>query len=132
MVIVAALLQSVVDVNCSIYFKFLFIYFLLGYNCFTMGCQFLLYNNVNQLYLYIQPFLLEPPSYHPSIPLLQVITEDLPELSVLYRSYQLTILHTVMYICQCCYVFNMYPKIGIFKNTSLYKPVFLKMCKNMI
>ena len=50
----------------------LFLTSLLEYNCFTMLCQFLLYNKVNQLYVYI--YLHIPPScvslppslYHPS------------------------------------------------------------------
>ena len=44
---------------------------LLEYNCFTMVCSFLLYNKVNQLYVYIYPnipsLLHLPPSLsHPS------------------------------------------------------------------
>ena len=42
---------------------------LLEYNCFTMVYQFLLYNKVNQLYIYIcphiSPLLHLPPSYPP-------------------------------------------------------------------
>ena len=42
---------------------------LLEYECFTMVCQFLLYNKVNQLYIYIYPhissFLHLPPSHPP-------------------------------------------------------------------
>ena len=42
-------------------FLFLFIYLcltsLLEYNCFTMVCYFLLYNKVNQLYIYIYPHI---------------------------------------------------------------------------
>ena len=44
---------------------FKFTYFYLEYNCFTMLCSFLLYNIVNQLYIYIHPLPLKPPS-HPS------------------------------------------------------------------
>ena len=37
---------------------FFFLTSLLEYNCFTMVCQFLLYNKVNQLYIYIMsPYL---------------------------------------------------------------------------
>ena len=39
--------------------------FLLGYNCFTMLCSFLLYNKVNQLYEYVYPLPLE---HHPPPP----------------------------------------------------------------
>ena len=45
--------------------------FLLEYNCFTMLCYFLLYNNMNQLYKYRCPLPLEPPS-HTTGPPLQV------------------------------------------------------------
>ena len=43
--------------------------FKLGYNCFTMLCQILPYNEVNQPYLYVYPFPLNlppTPSSHPS------------------------------------------------------------------
>ena len=36
---------------------FFFLTSLLEYNCFTMVCQFLLYNKVNQLYIYIYPHI---------------------------------------------------------------------------
>ena len=42
------------------FYLFLFLFcltFLLEYNCFTMVCQFLLYNKVNQLYIYIYPHI---------------------------------------------------------------------------
>ena len=55
------------------YFIFYLLTSLLEYNCFTMVCQFLLYNKVNQLYIYICPhissLLCLPPSY-PSYPTL--------------------------------------------------------------
>ena len=41
---------------------------LLEYNCFTMLCYFLLYNKVNQLYLYIYPLPFDPPiPHHPTL-----------------------------------------------------------------
>ena len=43
----------------------LFLKFLLEYNCFTMLCQFLLYNKLNQLYVCIYSYPLESPS-HPT------------------------------------------------------------------
>ena len=39
-----------------------FLFFLLEYNCFTMLCWFLLYNEVNQLCIYIH---ISPPSWDP-------------------------------------------------------------------
>ena len=65
----------------------------LEYNYFTMLCQFLLYNKVNQLYVYIYPhipFSLEPPSHLP-IPHLQVVTKHQVDLPVLCSSFPLAI-----------------------------------------
>ena len=50
---------------------FFFLTSLLEYNCFTMVCQFLLYNKVNQLYIHICPHissLLHLPPSHPPYP----------------------------------------------------------------
>ena len=58
---------------------------LLEYNCFTVVCQFLLYNKVNQIYIYIYPhisFLLHLPPTLP-IPPLQVVTKHRANLPVL-------------------------------------------------
>ena len=52
-------------------FSFFFLTSLLEYNCFTMVCYFLLYNKVNQLYIYIcSPIssLLHLPPSHPPYP----------------------------------------------------------------
>ena len=48
---------------------------LLQYNCFTMQYQLPLFNNMNQLYLYMQPLPLESPSHPIWIRSLQIITE---------------------------------------------------------
>ena len=56
--------------------------FKLKFNCFTMLCQFLLYNNVNQLHVYTYPLPLSLPPTPPILPIL-AITEhraELPEL----------------------------------------------------
>ena len=57
---------------------------ILQYNWFTMVCQFLLYNKVNQLYIYIYPhissLLCLPPTL--PIPLLQVVTKPRADLPV--------------------------------------------------
>ena len=53
---------------CKIYKILFFLTSLLEYNCFTMVCQFLLYNKVNQLYIYIYPHIplpLASPSHPP-------------------------------------------------------------------
>ena len=49
-------------------FFFLLLFFSLAYNCFTVFCQFLLYNEVNQLYVYLYPFPLGPSCHPPSHP----------------------------------------------------------------
>ena len=54
---------------------------------------FLLYNNVNQLYVYTCPLPLEPPS-RTLVPLLWVITEHRAELPVLYSSFPIAIYFT--------------------------------------
>ena len=50
-------------------FLLFFLTSLLEYNYFTMVCQFLLYNKVNQLYIYIYPHISSlshlPPSHPP-------------------------------------------------------------------
>ena len=48
---------------------FVYYYFLLEYNCFIMLCSFLLYNEVNQLYVYIYPLPLGPPPPPPIPPI---------------------------------------------------------------
>ena len=82
-----------------------FLMSLLEYNCFTMLCQFLLYNKVNQLYVYMYcyiPSLLSLPPTLP-IPLLQVITKHQADLPVLCSSFPLAIHFTSgsIYIYQC-------------------------------
>ena len=52
--------------NCLIYLFFLTS--LLEYNCFTMICQFLLYNKVNQLYAYVYPHIPSLLSLPPTLP----------------------------------------------------------------
>ena len=82
------------------YFYDVCIYFLtplLEYNCFTMVCQFLLYNKVNQLYICIYP---------PISSLLRLLPSHPPyptPLSLCYAaaSHQLWVLHLVVYICSC-------------------------------
>ena len=66
---------------------------LLEYNCFTVLCQFLLYNKVNQLYVYIYPhitFLLCLPPTLP-IPPVQVVIKHRADLPVLCSCFPLVI-----------------------------------------
>ena len=55
-----------------------------GYSCFAISCWFLPCNTVNQLYVYIYPLSLGPPSHFAPIPPLEVITEHWAELPELY------------------------------------------------
>ena len=75
---------------------FFFFTSLLEYNCFTMLCEFLLYNKVNQLYVYIYPYissLLHLPLTLP-IPPLQVVTKHQADLPVLCSCFPLAIYFT--------------------------------------
>ena len=75
-------------------------------SCLTMLCQFLPYNELNQLHVYICPFPLGSPFHTPPphpIPLVKAITEHwagLPELPVLCSRFPLANLHGVVHICQ--------------------------------
>ena len=62
---------------------------ILEYNCFTMLYLFLLYNEENQLYVYIYPLPLGPP-FHPH-PTPLGLHRVLTELSVQYSSFPLAI-----------------------------------------
>ena len=69
---------------------------LLEYNCFTLLCQLLLYNKVNQLYVYLYPHipsLLHLPPTFPT-PLLQVVTKHQADLPVLCGCFPLAIYFT--------------------------------------
>ena len=70
---------------------------LLEYKCFTMLCQFLLYNKVNQLYVYIYPYIPSFLSLPPTLPIppLQGVTKQLVDLPVLCSSFPLAIHFTL-------------------------------------
>ena len=68
-----------------------------------MLCRLLMYNKVNQLYVYTYPHipsLLRLPSTLP-IPPLSVVTKHRADLPVLCSCFPLAILHLVVYIFQC-------------------------------
>ena len=78
----------------SIYlFIYLFLTSLLEYNCFTMVCQFVLYNKVNQLYIYIYPHISSLFHLPPTLPIppLQVVTKHRADLPVLCSCFPLAI-----------------------------------------
>ena len=80
--------------TCS--FFFFFLTSLLEYNCFTMLCQFVLYNKVNQLYVYIYPHIPSLLNLPPTllIPPLQVVTQHRVDLLVLCDCFPLAIYFT--------------------------------------
>ena len=80
---------------------FCFLTSLLEYNCFTMVYQFLLYNKVNQLYVYIYP--ISPPSsvsLPPSLPHPSRWSQSTELISLCYVAAS----HQLFYIWQCIYV----------------------------
>ena len=86
-----------------LFYYILFIYFstrLLEYNCSTMVHQLLLYNKVNQPYVYRNPHI---PSHPTSLSHLSRWSQSTELISLCYAaaSHQLSILHLVVYICPC-------------------------------
>ena len=75
---------------------FFFLTSLLEYNCFTMLCQFLLYNKVNQLYVCIYPHIPSLLHLPPTLPIppLQLITKHQADLPVLCSCFPLAIYFT--------------------------------------
>ena len=76
--------------------NFFFITSLLEYNCFTVVCQFLLYNKVNQLYVYIYLHILSLLRLPPTLPIppLQVDTQHRADLPVQRSCFPLAIYFT--------------------------------------
>ena len=73
------------------------LHFLLEFNCFTLLCYCLLYNEVSQLYVYIYLLPLGP-LFPPVLPI-QVITEHRAELSVLYSGFYVMYMFNVRCTC---------------------------------
>ena len=70
---------------------FIILFFLLAYNSFTWLCSFLLYNEVNELYVHVHPSAPLTPS-HPSG---SSRSAELSRLSCSAVSHRLSLLHTV-------------------------------------
>ena len=86
--------------------RFYSFFFKLEGNCFTILGWFLLYNSKRQLYACVCPLPIEPLSHPLTLPLPwplpQVVTStELSPLCYTAASDQLSILHMVVYICQC-------------------------------
>ena len=77
-------------------FLIYFLTSLLEYNCFTMMCQFLLYNKVNQLYIYIYPHIPSLLRLPPTLPIppFYVVTKHRADLPMLCRCFPLAIYFT--------------------------------------
>ena len=60
--------------------------------------SFLLYSDVNQLYVHVCPLPLELRSHPIPLPLLQVITEHQAAFPVLYSLFPLALLHMVVHM----------------------------------
>ena len=80
------------DLYLSIFFNI----FIVEYNCFTVVCQFLLYNKVNQLYVYLYPHIPSLLCLPPTLPIppLQVVTKQRADLPVLCSCFSLAIYFT--------------------------------------
>ena len=73
---------------------FFFHFLKLEYNSFTVWCQFLLYNIMNQPHVFIYPLLPESPCHHTPTPPLEVITERHTEPPALPSSFPSAICFT--------------------------------------
>ena len=115
-------------------FLFLFLFFLtflLEYNCFIMVCQFLLYNKVNQLYIYIYPrissLLRLPPSHPPSptlpLPPFQLVTKHRADLPVLCNCFPLAIYFTFGSVYMSIYTLLLSHFVPAYPSPSPYPQV---------
>ena len=73
---------------------------LLEYNCFSMLCWFLLYNKVNQLYVYIYPHIPSLLRLTPTLPIppFSVVTKHRADLPVLCSCFPLAIYFGSVYM----------------------------------
>ena len=81
------------EISFSWIFLVFFLTSLLEYSCFTMLCQFLLYNKVNQLYVYIHPHIPSLLRLPPTLPIppLQVVTKHRADHPVLCGCFPLAV-----------------------------------------
>ena len=103
------------------------LFFKLGYSYFTMLCQFLLYNEVNKLYVcvYIYIYISSPPwttslpptQFHPSR---SPQSTKLSSLCCIAGSHGLFILHMVICICQ--------PNLPVHLTPSFPTRIHMSIC----
>ena len=76
---------------------------LLEYDCFTMVCQFLLYNKVNQLYVYIYPHISSLLCLSPTLPIppLQVVTKYRIQISLKFGIFLTFMFITLLLSSEC-------------------------------
>ena len=79
------------------------------YNCFAMLCLFLLYNEVNQLYVYIYPFPLGLPHLHSTYLKSSQNWAELSSLCCTAGSHLLSILCMVVDLCETWSPHSSYP-----------------------
>ena len=97
--------DSRIPINTTLTFSFRYGYF---YDLFTFYLEynynvvFLLYNDMNQLYVYIYPLRLEPSPATPPLPT-PLGHQDTRLFPVLYNSFPLAIcfIHCSIYVCVC-------------------------------
>ena len=90
-----------IRVSVSPFISYFFLTSSLEYSCFTMVCQFLLYNKVNLLYIYLYPHIPSLLSLPPTLPFppLQVDTKHGADLPVLCSCFPLAIYFTFGSVC---------------------------------
>ena len=99
----------------TLYFFFnFFLTFLLEYNCFTMVCQFLLYNKVNQLFIYIYSHT----SSLLRLPPFQLVTKHRVDLPVLCNCFRLAIYFTFGTVYMSIYTLPLSDFVPAYPSTS--------------
>ena len=115
--------------NCLIYLFFLTS--LLEYNCFTMICQFLLYNKVNQLYAYVYPHIPSLLSLPPTLPYPTPLgghkapsrspcAMRLLPTSYLFYVWQCIYVHVTLSLCPSLSLPSPYPQVHSLVGLSLF------------
>ena len=96
-----------------------------------MVCQFLLYNKMNQFYIYICSHISSPlrlPASYPPYPTLQVVTKHRADLPVLCGCFPLAIyfmfgsiyVHTILALCHSLPFPSPYPQVHSLVGLCLY------------
>ena len=105
------------------------------YNCFTMLCSFLLYNKVNQLYVYIYPHIPSLLRLPPTLPIppLWVVTKHRADLPVLCSCFPLAIYFTFGSVYMSVLLSHFVPAYPSPSLVAVFKNMFtttLRRCRN--